>query len=761
MNENRTNMKKGAAILFTIFALLFFVLFARFLFIQISGKADGHSLKNEALQKYLRTDVLEANRGTIYDQHGTVIAEDTTSFTLAAILDPSMTTNPKNPKHVTDPEKTAEVLAKYIDMEKGDIEKQLKKKGLFQVEFGKYGRDLSNKVKKEIEEEKLPGIFFLRDSKRFYPNGKFASHLVGFVQKLEEKKGNQVVQRIIGQMGIEKTYEDYLRGTNGKIQYKSDLWGYLLQDKKQMIQEPDDGDNIYLTIDTKIQTFMEDALNEVEKQYKPGKAFALVADAKTGEILAMGQRPSFHPDTRVGLGENWSNDLVEYSFEPGSTMKIFTLAAAIEEGVFHPNEKYKSGRYKVGSESIRDHNGGEGWGDITYLEGVQRSSNVAMANLLEKMSPDVFRQYLDDFHFGQKTGIQLPNEAKGVILYNWPLEQVTTAFGQGTTTTPMQLVQAATAIANDGKMMRPFIIDRIVDDKTNKAIVNNKPEKVGEPISKETAEQAREVLKTVTTAEHGTGQIYQIQGYEVAGKTGTAQMPNPQGGYLQGANNYIFSFLGMAPAKDPQLIVYAAVAQPKLDGEAGSVPVSKIFNPVMRNSLQYLNIKPKQTPTAKTIKLKDFKNERTTEAVKELKANKIQPIVIGTGKEVAGQSPEADSPLLQGEKVILQTDGTATMPDMENWSLRDVMKAANLVGLKVSYTGEGYVVGQNIKPGASLKNGQKLILKLMKQKEKALLEQKEKERQKEEAEKAKKEIEASAETAEKKEAEENLETQEE
>ncbi|WP_285614364.1 penicillin-binding protein [Pseudobacillus badius] len=735
MNENRMNMKKGAAILFVIFALLFFVLFARFLMIQITGKADGHSLKNEALQKYLRTDVLESNRGTIYDQHGSVIAEDATSFTLAAILDPSITTNPEKPKHVKDPEKTAEVLAKYIDMDKSEIEnrlKRFKKKGAFQVEFGKQGRDLSNSTKKKIEAEELPGIIFLRDSKRFYPNGKFASHLIGFTQKLEEKQGNQVIHRTIGQMGIEKAYEKYLRGKDGKIQYKSDLWGYLLQDKKQMIQEPDDGDHLYLTIDTKIQTFLEDALNDVEKEYKPGKAFALVADAKTGKILAMGQRPSFHPDTRAGLGDNWSNDLVEYSFEPGSTMKIFTLASAIEEGVFHPKETYKSGRYQVGRSAIRDHNGGAGWGTITYLEGVQRSSNVAMANLLEKMGPEVFKQYLDDFHFGKQTGIRLPNEAKGQILYNYPLEQVTTAFGQGTTVTALQLVQAATAITNDGNMMRPYIIDRIVDDKTNQAIVKNKPEKVGEPISKATAEQTRKVLKTVTTAEHGTGRIYQIQGYEVAGKTGTAQMPNPNGGYLQGANNYIFSFLGMAPAKDPQLIVYAAVAQPKLEGESGSVPVSKIFNPVMRNSLQYLNIEPKQTPVAKAIKLKSFEGKAVSEVVKELKGQQVNPIVMGEGKKIIGQSPSARSTLLQGEKVILQTDGQTTMPNMENWSLRDVMKASNLAGLKVSYTGEGYVVSQNIKPGAPVKKGQKLIVKLMKQKEKILFDQQEKELQKEE-----------------------------
>ncbi|OZI12381.1 penicillin-binding protein [Bacillaceae bacterium SAS-127] len=719
MNVNKKNMNRGAAILFSIFALLFFVLFVRFLTIQVSGKVDGHSLKNEALQKYLRTDVLEAKRGTIYDQKGDVIAEDTSSFTLVAILDESMTTDPKKPKHVTDRKKTAKVLAKYIDLEADEIERVLNKtksdgKPPFQVEFGKAGRNLSNGTKKNIENEKLPGIIFMRDSKRFYPNGKFASHLIGFAQKADEANHSMT-----GQMGIEKAYEKYLKGTNGKIQYKSDLWGYLLPGKKEMVVDPENGDDIYLTIDTKIQTFLEDALNEVEKQYKPGKAFGIVADAKTGAILAMSQRPSFHPGTRAGLDQNWQNDLVEYSFEPGSTFKIFTLAAAMEEGVFNPNAFYKSGSYKVGPNVIRDHNGGNGWGSISYLEGMQRSSNVVMANLLEKMGPDVFRQYLDDFRFGQKTGIDLPNEATGSILYRYPIEKVTTSFGQGTTTTPLQMIQAATAITNEGKMMKPYVIDQIVDDQSKEVVVDHKPKVVGEPISKETAKQVLDVLETVTSSEHGTGKAYQIQGYEVAGKTGTAQMPNPKGGYLTGRNNYIFSFLGMAPKDDPELIVYVGVAQPQLEDEGGSAPVSKIFNPVMRNSLQYLNIEPKQGVAVKTVKLQDWTKKKKDEAVKSLEEDGANPIVIGKGRNVVKQLPEPGTKLLRGEKVILKTDGELTMPDLNGWSLRDVTKFANLANLRVSFTGEGYVQSQNIQPGTVLKSNQKLIVTLKKPKEKS------------------------------------------
>ncbi|OAH53681.1 penicillin-binding protein [Domibacillus aminovorans] len=717
MIENRNNQKIGAAILFVGFALLFFILFSRVLFIQATGKADGHELKNEALEKYRRTDVLEAKRGTIYDANNEVIAEDTSSFTIAAILDASVTTDQKEPNHVTDPEKTAKVLAKYLDMEEVEILKRLKKDGdPFQVEFGSAGRGLSNSVKRKIEDENLPGITFIRQAKRFYPNGKFASHLIGFTQQIEEEgKDGKITFETEGQMGIEKSYEKYLKGKDGKIRYTSDLWGYLLPDRHEMVAEPEDGNDIYLTINSKIQTFLEDALNEVEAQYDPSKAFAIVAEAKTGKILAMSQRPTFHPGTREGLDVNWMNDLVEYSYEPGSTMKIFTLAAAIEEGVFNGEETYQSGTYQVGPNRVRDHNGGAGWGEITYAEGIQRSSNVAMAKLLEKMTPGVFRQYLEDFHFGQKTGIQLPNEASGSILYNFPLEQVTTSFGQGTTVTAMQMIQGATAIANNGKMMKPYVIDKIADNETGDTIINVEPEVVGEPISKKTADETLDVLETVLTAEEGTGKTYQIEGYDVAGKTGTAQLVGKDGKYLTGASNYLFSFMGIAPKDDPELIVYVAVAQPKLENESGSAPVSRIFNPVMRNSLQYLNVKPAENIVSKTVELKDFTGEKTFKAREAYEKYGVDPVIIGTGNKIVKQVPAAGEKMLQGEKAVLLTSDNWTMPDMTGWAIRDVMKITEIVGLKLSYSGTGYVISQNIETDSVLKEGQKLIVQLEQQ----------------------------------------------
>ncbi len=715
MNKKQPYMNFGAAILFVIFGLLFFVLLFRYFSIQITGEVGGQPLAAKAQQKYGRDGVLQASRGNIFDRNGEVVAEDTAAYILVAILDKKMTTNPKNPKHVTNPRKTAKELAKYIDMNESEIYKILNdgiKKDRFQVEFGKEGRDITYQTKKKIEELQLPGITFRRDSKRFYPNGIFASHLVGYADRIEQEDGTY---KSVGKMGIEKSFNKDLTGKNGKIHYESDSWGYILPDGKDKVIPAQNGHDIYLTTDKKIQTFLEDAMNKVAKEYKPKKIIGIVADPKTGDILAMGQRPSFDPKTKEGIDKGWHNEAIETSFEPGSTMKIFTLAAAVQENVFNPNETYQSGSYQVTKKdkAIHDHNG-SGWGTITYLEGVQRSSNVAFAKIAnEKLGFEKFREYLTKFGFDKPTGIELPDETSGKIQFNYPIEKITTAYGQGTAITPIQQVQAATAIANGGRMLKPQIVKKIVNHDTGETIKDTSPEVVSTPISAETASKVRDYLETVVTSPKGTGVRYKIDGYSVAGKTGTANIPGPDGKYLRGADNYIFSFLGMAPKDDPKLIVYVAVQQPDLGGTGqGALPVSAIFNPVMKNSLQYLNIQPSIIEKAAVNKLQELKGQSVTAAVKSLKDKGMEAVVLGNGTEVAGQMPEAGTTVLPGEKVIIQTNGDMTAPDMNGWSLRDVMKVANIAGLKLNVKGKGYVTQQNIKPKALLRNGDFLIVDL-------------------------------------------------
>jgi penicillin-binding protein 2B len=521
-------------------------------------------------------------------------------------------------------------------------------------------------------------------------------------------------------MGIEKTLNSELTGKNGKIDYQSDLWGYLLPDGKEKVTPAKNGNDIYLSTDKKIQTFLEDAMNKVAQEYKPQKIIAIVADPKTGEILAMGQRPSFHPKTRDGIDKSWHNEAIETSFEPGSTMKIFTLAAAIQENVFNPNDTYQSGSYKVTENSPPIHDYNRDWGTINYLEAVQRSSNVGFAKLAnEKLGFDKFREYLSKFGLDKPTGIDLPDETAGKILFQYPIEKATTAFGQGTAITPIQQIQAATAIANNGKMMQPHVVDKIVNHDTGKIITKIDPRQVSTPISAETAKKVRDILETVVTSEHGTGKRFGIEGYSVAGKTGTAQIPGPKGEYLTGPSNYVFSFLGMAPKDDPKLIVYVAVQQPEIDDYTkGSIPVSEIFNPVMKNSLQYLNIQPSTQARATSNKLPDLSGKVADDAVKSLKEKGFESVVVGKGTSVVAQLPKAGTKVLEGEKVILQTDGEVSAPDMTGWSLRDVLKVAKMAGVKVNSKGSGYVSMQNIKADAILRSGDYLIVELMTPEEK-------------------------------------------
>jgi penicillin-binding protein 2B len=709
MIKKQKNMNVGAAALFLIFCLLFFILIFRYFSIQISGDVDGENLAAIAQQKYSNSEVLPSQRGTIFDRTGDIIAEDSSAYTLIAILDKKMTVNPKKPMNVVDPAKTAMELAKYIPMSESNIYSILTEKNKFQVEFGKAGRDVDFATKQKIENLHLPGITFTRSSKRFYPNGIFASNSIGYAEEVEQKDGSS---KTVGQMGIEKELNSVLSGKDGKLNYESDIWGYILPNKQPKVTPAKDGDDVYLTIDSKIETYLEDAMNAVDKQYKPKMMVAIVADPKTGNILAIDQRPTFDSNTRDGIDKAWANAAIS-DFEPGSTMKIYTLSAAVQENVFNPNEYYKSGSYQVTPNSpiIHDWNPA-GWGNITYLEGVQRSSNVAFAKIAnEKLGFARFRTYLSKFGLDKPTGIQLPNEEAGKIPFQYPIQKATTAFGQGVAITPMEQIQAATAVANNGKMMKPNLIEKIVDHDTGKVIKKTEPEVVGTPISAQTAKTVRDYLETVITSPVGTGKQFAINGYSVAGKTGTAQIPGPGGKYLTGPTNYVFSFMGMAPKDDPKLLVYVAVKQPTKNITSyaqGSIPVSMIFDPVMKNSLQYLNIQPSSTKKATSNKLPDLTGQSVDAAVKELQSQGFDTVTIGKGTKVVNQLPQAGTTVLEGEKVIIRTDGDAIAPDMTGWSLRDVMKAAKLTDIQLDTSGSGYAVSQTIPPGTILHSGDKI-----------------------------------------------------
>lgn len=702
----------GAFLMFLFYGGLFFLLLGRFVFIQVTGVAEGQVLAAKAEAKYNREQVLQASRGNIIDRNGEILVQDTLSYKMIAVISPKATENIKVPRHVIDTKETAQVLSEYIDMTEEEIIALLEKnieKDKYQVEFGKAGRDISHKVMNEIKAHKLPGIIFVQDLKRLYPNGQFASHLIGFALKEEKENGET---ETVGKMGLEYIYDKALTGTPGKVEFKSDTKGFLLPNAEKMITEPQNGQDIYLTIDKTIQNFLEDALNKAEEKYNPEKMTAIVANAKTGEILAMSQRPTFEPNTREGLSTNWLNEATEQTIEPGSTMKIFTLAAAIEEGVWDPNATFKSGSYTLYGDTIRDHNV-YGWGQISYLEGFQRSSNVSMAYLMNRMGDETFIDYIHRFGFGEKTGIDLPNEATGTVLDTYPLNRVTTTYGQGTTVTPIQMVQGMTAITNNGKMMQPYVIDKIVDPNTGEVLSNHKPTEKKSPISAETAERVKEILASTVTSEYGTAKRFKLDEYTTAGKTGTAQIAKPGGGYYWGREVFLYSFLGMAPVEDPQLIVYVTVHKPHLElTESGSQPVADVFNAVTEKSLKYLNVQPENLELATPIEMPNVVGQNIIESQSMLESQGLKTVIIGQAENVLAQYPTAGTSIISSGTVFIKGQGDIYLPNFSGWSKRNLMLYKSLANLPIEITGEGFVTEQSLTAGSLVTSETPIVVKL-------------------------------------------------
>ncbi|WP_416144989.1 penicillin-binding protein [Planococcus koreensis] len=704
----------GAFLLFLVFAGLFFLLTARIVTIQATGSVEGQELAARAAAKYSQEEVLTAKRGKILDRNGEVIAEDTLTYKVVAVVDESATQKASNPRHVTDVEHTAEVLSDYLDTPEDKLISILNsgiEKDRYQVEFGVAGREISHTKMLEMKEEKLPGVLFVRDLKRLYPNGSFASHLIGFALKEEQKDGQMVTK---GKMGLEAIHDEVLTGKNGKMEFSTDKWGFLLPNSESVVTPAVDGSNVQLTLDKTLQNFLEDAMSSVQEEYSPKRMIAVIADPKTGEILGMSQRPTFNPNTREGLSDNWLNESIELTIEPGSPMKMFTLASAIEEGKWDPDAYYESGTYTLLDRTIGDHNSGRGWGSITFLEGFQRSSNVSMAYLLERLGPENLMRYIDAFGFGEKTGIDLPNEASGTILDKWPIDRLTMSYGQGSTVTPVQMIQAASAIANDGTMMQPYVIDQIKNPDTGEVTKKSEPTKAGNPISAKTAKQVREILASTVTSEAGSARGFALQDYTVAGKTGTAQVPGENGLYKTGRNKYLFSFLGMAPAEDPELLIYIGVQEPELPAdEYGSVPVAKIFTSVMENGLKYMNIKPKNAETVKKAELEDYTGLESAKVAEQLTAKGLKVISTGAASKVEGQYPQAGETIVEGGTVILKTAGETALPDFTAWSKRDLLAFQSLSGISLEIVGEGYAASQSLTPGSAITEGEPVVVQML------------------------------------------------
>lgn len=711
--NSRKNRKRFSALLFIISFFAFSLMFLRFSQIMIMGKINGEDLEENIENLYTRDNYLQANRGSIYDRYGNPIALDAKSYKMIGILTDQWSTE-NNPEHISDKEAVASVLAKHISLSKDEILNYLNKE-VDQVEFGSAASALSyhvvENIKKDLDKEDLNGIVFEEKQKRLYPNGTFASHLVGIAQY---KKPDELTRKeLVGVTGLEKSFNDLLTGKNGRKIYKKDSLGYLLPTLENEEELPEDGKDLYLTINHKLESHLEIILDKVQSENKAKAITANVLDTKTGELIASSQRPSFNASTLEDI-DTWQNLLTEYTYEPGSTMKILTLAAAIEEGVYEPNSYYKSGTINVHGGKVSDYNP-SGWGYISQLEGLSRSSNVLFVNLIDKMGHDVWKEYLDAFGFSQATGIELLNEQAGTNPYNWPLQKVNTGFGQGLTVTPIQMLQAFTAISNGGELSRPRLIEKTVNpaDSSEDFYAT---EKLDSPISKETAEKTLAYLKEATEMENAVAKAYKKEGYSIAAKTGTAQLVDPDTGNYS-SSKFIHSVVSMFPAEDPEYLIYITVQEPSYskDASTGSEVVQKIYHPLIdrindfNQDLEGGESVNKDNQYMETPTFLDLSVKEAEKSVMDLGNNYS---LIGKGDKIVQQLPYPETPLFKDQRIILMTNGAVTMPDLTNWSRNDVLKMAELTGSKISFVGEGYVVEQDLAVGSYIEPGQEITITL-------------------------------------------------
>lgn len=687
-------------------AFVFLLFVGRFLYLSISKTIAGENISERVSNLYKRDEILKSVRGAIYDNSGNVIAEDSHSFTLYAILDKSSLDYKGKPMYVVDKKKTAEKLSTVIPLSEKKILKYLHPKHkAYQVEFGTAGSGISLATKKKIMAMHLPGIHFDETPSRLYPNGRFASHIIGIAQPFNDKKTHSI--NLIGTMGIEKYFNKVLSGKDGRRIALVDAGEYQLPGGQHSYKAPINGNNIYLTIDSQLQIYLENLLDAVQNKYKPKALTAIVEDVKTGKIMAASQRPTFDPATRKGLNDNWRNILVQDSYEPGSVFKILSITAAIQEGKYNPKEYYRSGSITFNGSTIHDWNY-TGWGAIPFEQAFPRSSNVGMSILVNRLGRHTWRRYLDNYHIGKKTNITLPDENSGLINIHSQIDQAVTSFGQGINVNALQMMQVYSALANSGQMLKPQLVEKIVSS-SGKVIKRYKKIKVGKPVySQETAQTTLKLMRDVVEKEYGTGMTYKIPGKSIAVKTGTAQIAGIHGGYLKGDRNYLFSVVGLTPADNPRYCIYITMKQPQIMSDPPETIMSLIFKPLINR----VSVSSKVDMMGEQITIPSVKGQSREQAVRLLEKMGLYVETIGSGNKVEAQSILANTKVNPNSKIIIFTGGIIRCPNMKGWTIKQVTQFANISKVKVEVLGKGKVYKQSRIPRSILNRNSKVKVEL-------------------------------------------------
>ncbi|MFT8323580.1 MAG: stage V sporulation protein D [Bacillus sp. (in: firmicutes)] len=633
MRVSNVTVRKRLTIALLAGVIIFFIIDLRLAYVQFFL---GNELTAKAKSLWSRQIQFEPARGEIVDRNDVALATNISAPTVYIV-----------PRQIKDPAGTAGKLAAVLEADKESIYKQVIKKEM-SVRLPE-GRKISHEKAKKVRALDIDGVYIGEDSKRSYPFGNYLSHVLGFAGI-----DNQ------GLVGLELEYDDELKGKKGSVQYYSDAKGQRMNDMADDYESPVNGYNLKLTIDTKVQTIMERELDIAEQTYDPDAIMAIAMDPNTGEIVAMSSRPGFDPaDFKHVSSDVYNRNLpIWSSYEPGSTFKIITLAAALQEGKvdLQKDRFFDPGYAEVGGAKLKCWKRG-GHGSQSFLEVVQNSCNPGFVELGERLGKDDLFKYIRNFGFGEKTGIDLQGESKG-ILFNLdrvgPVEQATTAFGQGVAVTPIQQVTALSAAINGGTLYTPYVAKQLVDPVTNEVIMEKKPVAKRKVISEETSKKVREALESVVA--QGSGGKAFVDGYRVGGKTGTAQKASG-GRYLE--NNFIVSFIGFAPANDPKLVVYVAVDNPKGTVQFGGVVAAPIVGKIMGDSLRAMGVKEQKGqlekkykyPDTPLIKVPDFVGIDKKE-ISEIFLN-LKVESSGSGDTVIKQSPKPGSKVKEGSTIRL------------------------------------------------------------------------------------------------------------
>ncbi|MDO4369483.1 MAG: stage V sporulation protein D [bacterium] len=601
--------------------LLFIIIFVRILYVQVFSYNKLSTLSDDLWSRELP---ISASRGKILDRNGKILADNITITSLIII-----------PNQIKNPKEVAKTLSDILNTPYDDMYKHVTKKASIERVHPE-GRNLSYEIADKINSYNFDGVYLVKEAKRNYPNGKMLSHVLGYTGI-----DNQ------GLSGIELLYDEYLTGEDGAIKYYSDAKGNKL-DMAEVYTEPSSGLDVMLTVDFDIQTSIERELDNIAKAFTPDHALAVAMDPNTGEILGMSSRPNFDPNNYKKYDtETLNRNLpIWMTYEPGSTFKIITTASAVEEGVVNLEKDtfYDSGSVKVSGAKLRCWKPG-GHGAQTFLQVFENSCNPGFVKMGFSLGKDKLFKYINLFGFGEKTGIDLNGEGKG-ILFNLKdvkdLELATTAFGQGVSVTPIQQITAVSSIVNGGNLYRPYIMKSLLDSKTGNIYKEKNKQFVRKTISKNTSNILRMALESVVAK--GGGKVTYIDGYRVGGKTGTAQKVE-NGRYLE--NNYIMSFMAVLPSNDPKVVLYLAIDNPKKTALLSSYTTTPFVRKILLDMINIMDIKKQPNQKEKDYEWMDKKYYDVPNVIgmtkKEAKKylSNFEITYVGDGDVVLDQTPKA------------------------------------------------------------------------------------------------------------------------